>query len=308
LQVCYILSANFDYSRCISQDTGSPFAGDYGWRTSTLRGLREVPCDIAIIDHRFALGEISELRTAIAQGSAIFVLRLVDPYWEYTHQHWWYRFVAEMLDHPRCHVMLSYQPAEITALFATRARRSQFIFAPYVYRPERERPIDHDNRSRAMVCSGNSNAAIYPLRARIQREARFWPLLGVSSRTLPHPGYPDITGKQLRHSMLGDAYVEHLAAFRFAAVCSSRCRLEFLKYRELAYAGVVPVGDMPATLLDCPAAAWVPWRRNFIALAQQIRTMPDTAARAHNFRRFMRARRNADDMRVWLAHQLSRLS
>jgi hypothetical protein len=32
-----------------------------------------------------------------------------------------------MLDHPRVHLMLAYQPAEITALLATRARKSQFV-------------------------------------------------------------------------------------------------------------------------------------------------------------------------------------
>jgi hypothetical protein len=307
LLVYYLLSANFDYAQLIAGDGGPSFADDYGWRTRTLGGLQDMQCEIAIVDHRFCPEEISNLRACIDRGSTIFVFRVVDPFWEYAREHWWYRFVGDILDHPRCHVMLSYQPAEITALFATRARRSQFIFAPYVYRPERERPIDHEKRSRAMLCSGNVHATIYPLRSRMRREAYFWPLLGASSRTLPHPGYPDVTGKQLRHRIIGDAYVTQLAAFRFAAVCSSRCRLEFLKYRELAYAGVVPVGDMPATLLDCPVDAWVPWRRNFVALAHQIRTMPDTAARAHNFRRFMGVRRNVDDMRAWVAEQLGRL-
>src|SRR5262249_32021944 len=145
-----------------------------------------------------------------------------------------------------------------------------------------------------------------PLRTRIRRAVRLWPLLGASFRTLPHPGYPD-PERQLRHSVIGDAYVTHLAAFRFAAVCSSRCRLEFLKYRELAYAGVVPVGDMPAPLLDCTVDAWVQWWRNIFALAQQIRTMSDSATWAHNFRRFMRARRSVDDMRARMAEQLARL-
>ena len=49
------------------------------------------------------------------------------------------------------------------------------------------------------------------------------------------------------------------------------------------------------------------WRRNFLALAQQMRTMSDTSERAQNFRRFMRARRDVDDMRAWVAEQLARL-
>jgi hypothetical protein len=302
-----VLSAKFDYNRLIAEDAGPSFADDYGWRATTLAGLRDTPCEIAIVDHRFCFEEIPELRTSINRGLTIFVLRLVDPFWEYAQDHWWYRFVSEVLDQPRCHVMLSYQPAEITALFFARARRSQFVFAPYVYRPERERSIDHENRSRALLISGASNRATYPLRWRIRRDATVWPLLRLSSQTLAHPGYPDLTGNELRHQIIGDAYLNRLARFRFAAVCSSRCRLEFLKYREFAYAGVVPVGDMPAPLLDCPADAWLPWRRNFVALARQIKTMPDTAARAHNFRKFMRARRNVDEMRARVAEQLARL-
>ena len=307
MQVRYVLSTNFDYSRLILNHSGPQFAEDYGWETITLRSFRDSPSGFAIIDPRVQSEELLELRDAIATGRATFVFRVVDPYWEYTRDHYWYRFVGEMLDNARCHVMLSYQPAEITAFFYARARRSQFVFAPYVYRKERERPIDHENRCRALLLSGASERAVYPLRYRIRRNAILWPLLGVLSRTLPHPGYPDITGEKLRHGVIGDAYIDRLAAFRFAAVCSSRCRLEFLKYREFAYAGVVPVGDMPATLLDCPADAWVSWRRNFLALAQQMRTMSDTSERAQNFRRFMRARRDVDDMRAWVAEQLARL-
>jgi hypothetical protein len=307
LRVCYLLSANFDYDRLIAGDAGPSFADDYGWRTRTLAGLHDMQCEIAIVDHRVCSEEISELRACIDRGSTIFVLRLVDPIWELARDHWWYRFVNEMLDHPRCHIMLNYQPAEITALFFARARRSQFVFAPFVYRRERERAIDHENRSRALLISGASNRAIYPLRSRIRRDARFWPLLRVASRTLAHPGYADISGKERRHEIIGDAYIDRLAAFRFASVCSSRCRLELLKYREFAYAGVVPVGDMPATLLDCPADAWVPWRRNFVALTEQIRTMSDTAQRAQNFRCFMRARREVVEMRARVSEQLARL-
>jgi hypothetical protein len=307
LQVRYILSTNFDYSRLVANDAGPQFAEDYGWEAATLRNFRDFPSGIAIIDPRFQPAELLELRNAIEIERAIFVFRLIDPLWEYTRDHYWYRFVEEMLDTPRCHVMLSYQPAEITALFFARARRSQFIFAPYVYRQERERLIDHEKRSGAVLLSGALDYTVYPLRSRIKRNAIFWPLLGVLSKTLPHPGYPDLTEKELRHGVIGDAYIDRLAAFRFAAICSSRCRLELLKYREFAYAGVVPVGDMPATLLDCPADAWVPWRRNFVALIQQIRTMSDTSERARKFRHFMRTRRNIDDMRARVAEQLARL-
>jgi hypothetical protein len=305
LQVCYLISAKFDYDGLIAPDAGPSFANDYGWPTRTLAGVRDMSPEIAIVDPRFPAEEIPELHASIRESSTVFVLRVCDPFWEYTRGHCWYRFVSEMLDHPRFHVMLTYQPAEVTALLATRARRSQFVFAPYVYRPDHELPIDHANRSRKLLLSGASSRSVYPLRAQIRRVASFWPWLRLSSTSLPHPGY--LKGPNLLHSVIGRAYIARLAAFRFAAVCSSRCRLEFLKYREFAYAGVVPVGDMPATLLDCPDDAWIPWRPNFVALTQKIRTMSDSTERAQNFRRFMRGRRHVDDMRAWVAEQLSRL-
>jgi hypothetical protein len=305
LDVYYILSAKFDYDQLFQKDAGPSFASDYGWRVATLQELPDLQCQIAIIDPRMTSEELPELRAAMGRGRVIFVLRIIDPYWEYTREHWWCRFVDDMLDQPRCHVMLTYQPAEITALFAARARVSQFVFAPYVYHADSELPIDHESRSRALFISGACHASIYPVRARIRRVASLWPWL--PTRNLLHPGYPDITGHGPRHTVVGDAYIRRLAAFRFAAVCSSRCRLEFLKYREFAYAGVVPVGDMPATLLDCPTDAWISWRRNFIALTREMKTMSDTAERAQRFRRFMRVRRHVDDMRTWVAEQLSRL-
>ena len=71
--------------------------------------------------------------------------------------------------------------------------------------------------------------------------------------------------------LLATHILKTLSQYRFAAVCSSVAKIEFLKYREFAYAGVVPVGDLPSTFLDCPAGAYVPSRRNFIALTRQIK-------------------------------------
>ena len=251
--------------------------------------------------------ELEKLKQEITNRKVLFILRLCDP-WEHGSTHYWYRFVYEMLDHPRVHVMLNYQPAEITALFASRARRSQFVFAPYVYQAALELPIAHDQRKHRILFSGARDTRIYPLRNNMARTSTWWIPLRLMRETLDHPGYPDLKGTPVTHEIVGADYVDWLARFRFAAVCSSRCRLEFLKYREFAYAGVVPVGDMPATLLDCPGDAWVPWRRNFVALTRSLRAMADTGERAEKFRKFMREHRNAKAMRGMLTRQLERLA
>jgi len=307
LKVLYLLSSYFDYDLTISGDAGRLFADDYGWHTGTIDVLlADQGYDVIIVDHRFQETELPHLKAAMAAARRTFVLRLCDPIWEHTHDHWWYKFVFEMLDRPRMHVMLNYQPAEITALLFARSRKTGLVFAPYVYRQEMEYPLDHANRKEGILLSGARDDAIYPLRSAMVRARRWWPPLRSLCAILEHPGYPDI-GQHPRHDIVGRKYMELLATFRFAAVCSSRCRIELLKYREFAYAGVVPVGDMPATLLDCPSDAWVPWRRNFIALTRTLKSMDDAEDRAQNFREFMRERRDTIAMREMVAQQLARL-
>ena len=301
----YVCSSHFHYSQTICGDAGPAFAADYGWKAVSLEAIRDHLPTFLVIDNRLDLEEMTQLRTIINNSKANFILRSADPFWEHRDQ-LWYRFVDEMLDAPRVHVMLNYQPAEINALFYSRARRSQFVFAPYVYHEENELPIDHSNRQHRLLISGAASKHLYPVRARIRRVSRFWPPMRAISKVLEHPGYPDI-GQPLRHDVVGNKYIAELSRFRFAAVCSSRCRLEFLKYREFAYAGVVPVGDLPATLLDAPEGSWIPWRPNFVKLTSQLVHLRDTADRAKSFRQFMRSKRNAREMQTRISEQLARL-
>lgn len=305
--VKYLISSDFNYSLLIAPDQGPDFANDYGWDTAKLDDLRPNPPDVIVVDNRIQKAEFAAVLDLVRNSKSTFFFRVVDPYWEFARYEPLVTFVSEILNSPRVHLMLSYQPAEATALLASKARRSGVVHAPYVYRAEKELDIDHQHRSHAILFSGAQNSDIYPVRTKMRQTRMVWPPLWAMSARLSHPGYPDI-GQQKRHAVVGDKYVAHLANFRFAAVCSSRCRLEFLKYRECAYAGVVPVGDMPATLLDCPASAWVPWRRNFIELTRSLRTMANTASAAGEFRNFMRERRDVTKMRAWVAEQISRLA
>jgi hypothetical protein len=309
MRLAYVLSDRFDYQRTIVPDRGPVFAEDYGWTSLSLVDAKTTDFDVAVIDQRLLPEELDGLQRLIAEKKkATFVFRLCDPYWEYSKNHWWYRFVSDSIDQPRLHVMLNYQPAEITALFASKARRSQFILAPYVYRPEMELPLNHEDRRHSILFSGAMHRWQYPIRWRMGQAGKWWPPLRRMRASLPHPGYPDLTGAPAKHGLVGSQYLRELARFRFASVCSSRCRLEFLKYREFAYAGVVPVGDLPATLLDCPDEAWVPWRRNFVALTKYLRRMTDTETRAQAFRNFMRERRDVNAMRSMVAQKLERLA
>lgn len=304
MKVGYLLARGFDYGRMIHHDAGPQFADDYDWPTTTLADVADADFDVLVVDHRFQQNEMDDLLRAITATKATFVLRMCDPYWEFTRDHHWYRFVREMLDRPRVHVMLNYQPAEITALIASLSTRTRFVHAPFVYREDQELPAGHADRRARLFLSGSPNPSIYPLRSEMMRAAKWWPPLRLGSSRLEHPGYPDI-GQPLKHTVVGAQYVQRLAGYRFAAVCSSRCRLEFLKYREFAYANVVPVGDLPATLLDCPADAWLPWRRNFVAATRAMRATGDSEGMARRFRAFMRERRGQTATRARVNAELA---
>ena len=304
-EISYLCSSLFSYQQVVVPDSGPVFAKDYGWKTVTLDKFLECNAQFVIVDNRLEPAEMSRLCTIIPQSKVLFLLKVVDPYWEHRDAPW-YRFVAEMIDTPRVHVMLTYHPAEFTALLLSRARRSQFVYAPYIYREEDELPIDHARRQNRLLLSGAVSKHQYPLRSQMRRVSSLWPPLRLMTQVLRHPGYPDI-GQPKQHAVIGKNYIAELGKYRFAGVCSSRCRLEFLKYRELAYAGVVPVGDMPATLLDAPRDSWVPWRPNFVKLTSQLAHMTDSTERAELFRKFMRSRRNKNEMQIRVAEQLARL-
>lgn len=308
MQTLYVVSSGFPYRALIARDAGPGFAADYQWQTVALEELRDHNPDVTVVDNRLRCSDLDILKTCIAGSKSIFVLKICDPYWEHAQHHFWYKFAAEMIDHERVHYLLNYQPAEITGLLWSKARRSRFIFAPYVYDASNEVLLQHETRQRALLFSGALSSSLYPLRAQMRRTARYYPPLRIVTKTLPHPGYPDLSGRTAQHGIVGDAYLNYLSGFRFAAICSSRCRLEFLKYREFAYAGVVPVGNMPSTLLDCPTEAYLPWRRNFIALTNTLLAMRDSEARAQKFRAFMRERRDAATMRQQVNHELARLA
>jgi hypothetical protein len=303
--VRYVLSDRYDYRSMILGDAGPAFAADYGWVTCTPSTMHDHKADIFIIDDRLFSDELDIIRAAISDSKSIFLLKLCDPYAEWVSQHWWYRFAAELIDRHNVHYLLNYSPSEWTALLFVRARRSRFIVAPYVYQNENERDLDHAKRRRTLIVSGSMDPNLYPLRSKIAYFTRSPPLSLVTSR-LEHPGYGDTTAK-LSHYVIGTAYLDELSRYRYGVVCSSRCRLEFLKYREFAYAGIVPVGDMPSTLLDCPSDAWLSWRRNVFATFSALLSVADSQSRAESYRAFMRRVRDRDALRERVGGLLARL-
>ena len=306
MKVLYLISSIFDYSKVIAGDVGPLFAADYGLKAVTLASDELASADYVIVDNRFDPSEFADLARHVKQTRATTLLKVVDPYYQHRDSGW-YRFVEGLVDHPGVHLALTYTPSELTALYLSRAEKTKCVFMPYVYNEEREVPLDHAGRMRRLALSGGDVPDLYPVRARMVLLSRLWPPFWFLVDRLEHPGYPDI-GQSAKHEVLGERYVEWLALHRFAFVCSSRCRLEFLKYREVAYAGCVPVGDMPYTLLDCPENARIGFGSNPFRLTRELMNCDGTEAAAMAYRGFLRDRRAAPKMRERLFRQLARLS
>lgn len=291
-EIRYLLSDSFDYGRVISPDVGPAIAEEYSWTAIRLRECQPGAFPVVVVDNRFPEAELPRLREIAKNDRTQVVLRVVDPIWfSATREHPWNRFVWDMLERPNVHLMLTYAPAEYTALMVTRRAGGRFIFAPYLYRPEAETPIDHDARRHKILLSGSTWPEGYPLRARFQRQSRWWPHLRLMTDTLPHPGYPDI-GEAVRHGVVGDKYIARLRQYRFGFVCPTRSGSELLRYREFAYAGLVPVGSLPDTLIDCPADAWIPYGGDPHRLVWTVLNCRNSATVAENFRRYMHATRD----------------
>jgi len=306
MKILYVLSNVFDYAKLISGDAGPAFGADYGLRAVPLNSHEVEEADYLIFDNRFHAEELGDLAKYIKRSKAIILLKVVDPHYR-NRDSSWYRFVAELVDHPKVHLALTYSETEFTALHLRAAERTQGVFMPYVYNEGEERPLEHAGRKHCVALSGSMNSSDYPLRTKMRLMSKAFPPFWWLVRHLDHPGYPDI-GQPLTHQTIGSDYINWLAHHKFAFVCSSRYRLEFLKYREVAYAGCVPIGDLPYTFLDCPEDAHISFRSNILALTRQILAPDDTEATAESFRQFLRDRRGAAQMQKRLIHQLARLS
>lgn len=291
----------------ICGDSGPLFAADYGWNCAQLgdEALKQV--DFVIIDNRFQPTEIGALSNFMSTTKAVCLLRIGDPF-ESLLGDKWYQFVNAHLNKNRVHIMVPYLPVSVTANLYGRARSSQFVHAPYVYDAAHEVPIEHAVRSKSILLTGAINRTIYPKRSAFYRSTQWCIPLAMLTQHLPHPGYSEVTTTPRLHEFVGNAYIQKLAEHRFAFACSSVARIELLKYREIAYAGSVPVGDLPTALMDFPRDAFVPWRRNPFALASDVRAAClKSEEMAQTFRLLMRQRRDVSEMRAWVTSQICRL-
>ena len=310
MKVAYLLSSSTPYENLICEDAGPPIALEYGWQSSNMDFLCNNAFDCIVVDNRHHdQFELTQLRSYIQACPSIpFLLRVNDPYL-FHRQDFWYQFCSSLLDVPNVHFLSPYQPTGFLSIWLSHSKYSRFVYAPYTYDSSREHVCTHATRFRRIAVSGNQRLDLYPLRHSIQRASKFR-LTRFLLRTdrLVHPGYPEKNGPPSHHIM-GSKYIRWLSSFTAAFTDSSIYRIEFLKYREVAYAGCAPVGDLPWSLFDCPPVAFREFRSllDLIRLRSFLQDPQATEEVAHAYRTYMRSVRCRDYWRATVAASISQL-
>lgn len=261
MQKRYLISSDMDYSKSISPAAGPVYAGRMGWsalRFDDVIGAKAKEADPkgwTVVDNRLSERECELLVAAIeANPEEPFVLKVIDPYYEWCRDHWYYRMLFAVARRPNVWFLSPYVPDELVADLDRASGGDRLVVIPYAYPLDVEQPLG-GNRKPSVIFSGNQHRAVYPFRYQFAQLAKWWPPVRRRVEVLEHPGYPDI-GQEQKHEQIGARYVEHLAQYAFMFVSPSRCRLEFLKYGECAAAGCLPLGALPNGL---PAEAVEPF-------------------------------------------------
>lgn len=307
----YVLSGAFHYERTIVPDQGPAYAAAMGWPTLPLDALREAPPGVCVIDQRITEGEGARLQTWLrtrASPSPV-LLKVVDPYPEYTRDHPYYRLLFAVVNLPGVHFLTVYEPRERTEELRQQCTTSRMLWLPYAYVASAEREVPMAGRRRRVLLTGAMEPGVYPTRAALARRQRFDPVVRLGVDRLPHPGYPDI-GHTLKHQAVGPAFVDRLTQYRGMVLDPARCGLEFLKYRECAYAGCVPVGELPDSLREAVRDYVAPLRPSH--LWRDVRrllsmSVTEAADRAAGYRAVLRRIRHPAVLEATLDQELAPL-
>lgn len=309
MRIGYLLSSLFPYKRLISPDAGPAIAQEYGWIISKLPDLHRTAFAAVVIDNRHHnREELDTLRSHILSNSSRpILLRVNDPYFFHSADPW-YQFCASLLDVEHVHFLTPYQPTGILSYWLSQSPAKRFIYAPFTYDTAQELPCNHRQRIQRIAVSGNQRGDLYPLRFWIQRASKFRITRSLfRTERLNHPGYPEKTATA--HQVVGSNFVQWLARHTAAFTDSSIYRIELLKYREIAYAGCVPVGDLPWSLFECPDSALMHYQSlaDLLLYRKILKDVEVTQSAAMIYRSFLRQHRCRHYWRLKVAEAIAHL-
>jgi hypothetical protein len=248
----FFASRRFPFHLVIYPGSGPGFGRAYGWPVEAIDEIGTTDFDVAIVENRLVAEDIAAIEAYLAgsKRKKPVCFKMSDPEMPRSRDPG-VRYILGKADEPNVHYLSVYDPAGPLADFFAGLRRSRVLRAPFPYEPDREIHFPIAERSRRVFLSGARHRRVYPLREGLYRRVAWNPWARRLVDRLAHPGYPD-TGRQARHDVIRERYVERAAASTHFFLDPSRYRVELMKYLECAYAGSVPIG-MPASTL--PKAA-----------------------------------------------------
>ncbi len=310
MRVGYLLSSVTQYGKLLSPDAGPPIADEYGWTCCDASTASTELYDVIVVDNRHhCRQELESLWSLInRQPATLFILRVNDPFVFHASDPW-YQFCASLLDRPRLHLLTPYQPTGILSHWLANSPGTQFVYAPFTYDRKLELTINHHQRLKRIGVSGNQRRDLYPLRFMIQRASKFRLSRSLfSTERLDHPGYPEKCGVP-SHNLMGTSYLQWLSHFTAAFSDSTIYRVELLKFREIAYAGCAPIGDLPWSMFECPQSVFFEifglW--DLFRFRPILRDPETTEAAAQGYRIFMRQHRCRTHWRSVVSKAISNL-
>ena len=242
----YILSNEINYSKLICDDAGPGYALSMNWQYVYINQIDILhPGLIYIIDNRISEKECKALSNVFNENENIlFLLKIVDPYTE-NKNNFYYRWLNENKNINNCRIFTVYEPTELTQEIIV-SHNKPYYYIPYPYLKEKELPLSNINkRKNRIIISGALNLEVYPYRTTIwQNNTRSIGRLFFFS-TLKHPGYAELSFTNFNHNIIRSDFIKYLGKSKFMLLCSSRCKIEFLKYHECAYSGCIPIGIPP---------------------------------------------------------------
>jgi hypothetical protein len=259
--IALVLSDVCDHSKILVPDSGPAYGEAMGFEMVQLKDADWNASRLWMIDLRLVEEEFAVVERAIRRHPATtFLLRMVDPYWESATGKINTKVVFRHISTPNVGYVSGYQPEEATALLAEACKASGKLFiCPNAYDKRRELPLDDTwlKRARKIAFAGAQDPELYLYRAffrrKIRSDVRWWGKVAA----LPHPGYADI-GEKTTHGIKGDEFIAWIGSQQMCFLCPGRCHVEFIKYRECAYAGCAPVGAAPRTMCDDLAKLIIP--------------------------------------------------
>ena len=241
----YLVSAALDYSKLICSDAGPNYAISMKWNWDYLNKDYRYEDDVVyVIDNRISEEECYYLKEAILSSKATFVLKIVDPNYEWGDQYY-YQWLFLTLSFSNVYLLSVYEPKELT-LVLTKLYPCKLIYLPYPYDSAKEVPLkDLAKRKNKIIISGSTHM-FYPLRNLIIKKIKRVFVRRIFYSVLKHPGYPDTNEKgNFTHSIIGKNYIDFLSKYKVMFVCPARSKIELLKFHECAYAGCLPTGAPP---------------------------------------------------------------